>query len=101
MHIYLRAWRKRRGLTLEALADLIGSRANTLSGWERGNRAVDLNDLNKLAKVYGVHPAALLMAPEDHDRTEKMRAAADLVARLPEDAAAAWLAIGRRMVKPD
>lgn len=101
MHVHLRAWRKRRCLTLEALAEMIGSRANTISGWETGNRAVDLKDLKRLAAAYGVHPAALLMAPDDYAGSELMRQAADLARRMPEDVAATWLQLGEKLTTRD
>ena len=37
-----------------------------------------LCDLQKLAEVYGVHVSALLMAPDDHPKAERMRKAATL-----------------------
>ena len=57
LHVHLRSWRKSRKLTLEALAEQMGSKVSTLSGWETGRRILDLEDLQKLALYYGVHPA--------------------------------------------
>lgn len=62
---HLTAWRKSRKLTLEKLAEHTGNALSTLSGWENGSREVGTDDLVKLAAFYGVHPAALMMAPED------------------------------------
>ncbi len=96
-YIYLRAWRKHRGLTLSQVADLIGSKTNTLSNWETGGRSVDLDDLKKLADAYGVHPAALLFSPHDSTEFEGLRAASELLRRMGPEAAKAWLDIGDRL----
>lgn len=96
-HIHLRAHRKARGLTQEQVANILGVKNNTVSGWESGKRVLDLEDLEKLAKVYGVHPAALLMAPEDGPKADAMRRASDLARRMPEDASEEWLKVGERM----
>jgi transcriptional regulator with XRE-family HTH domain len=98
LHVFLRAWRKAAGLTLEQLENKIGSKANTISGWETGNRTVDLDDLKKLADTYGVHPAALLFAPPGGQEFDRLREAAGLLQEMDGSAAAEWLAIGRRIV---
>ena len=86
-------------MTLEQLAEQTGSKVSTLSGWETGRRAVDLNDLAKLADAYGVHPAALLFAPDDAGpKVKRMQEASTLAEQMPDDAAADWLAMGRRIV---
>lgn len=97
LHIHLRAWRKHRGLTLEQVASLIGSKINTLSGWETGNRGVDLDDIKKLADAYNVHPAALLFAPDDADGYDAVRLVMELASEMTPEARAAWLAVGRQM----
>jgi len=103
LHIHLRAHRKIRRMTLERVANAIGIKINTLSGWETGARAVDLNDLEKLAGFYGVHPAALLLAPEEGPRFEAMRQASSIAERMGPEAAQEWLALGQRLtpLKPD
>jgi transcriptional regulator with XRE-family HTH domain len=100
LHSHLRAHRKARNLTLEAVADMIGVRFNTISQWETGKREVDLQSLAKLAKVYGIHPAALLLAPEDGPKFEAMRRASNLAERMGPDAAADWLRMGEHLVPP-
>jgi transcriptional regulator with XRE-family HTH domain len=100
VNIFLRAWRKSRKLTLEALAEQIGSKVSTISGWETGRRAVDLEDLAKLAAAYGVHPAALLFDPgEAVGKISKMQTASALVEQMPPDAADEWLAMGKRLTE--
>lgn len=101
LHVHLRGWRKHKGLTLEAVADLIGSKINTISGWETGNRGVDLDDIKKLADAYGVHPAALLFAPDDKNGYEAVRSVMEVAASMSAESREAWLAIGRQLTVPD
>ncbi|WP_366142132.1 helix-turn-helix domain-containing protein [Acetobacter cerevisiae] len=95
LHIHLRAWRKHRGLTLEQTANIIGSKLNTISGWETGGRKVDLDDLKKLADAYGVEPAALLFAPPGGEKFEAMKEASNLIEEMSPEHAKAWLDLGK------
>jgi transcriptional regulator with XRE-family HTH domain len=63
-HQYLRAWRKRRNKTLRQVSELVGSKVNTISGWETGNRRVNLDDLARLAVIYEATPDDLLRSPK-------------------------------------
>ncbi|MFT9360716.1 helix-turn-helix domain-containing protein [Acetobacter okinawensis] len=103
LHIHLRAWRKHRGLTLEQTANMIGSKPNTISGWETGGRKVDLDDLKKLADAYGVDPAALLFAPPGGPKFEAMKEASNLIEDMSPEHAKAWLELGKAIVskKPE
>jgi len=100
LHTHLRAHRKIRGMTLERIANAIGRKVNTLSGWETGARIMKLTDLEKLASFYGVHPAALLLAPDEGPRFEAMRQASSIAERMGPDAAQEWLALGERLTAP-
>lgn len=101
LHVHLRAWRKRKGLTLEQLAGLINSKINTISGWETGKRGVDLDDIKKLADAYGVHPAALLFSPDDRAGYEAVQAVMSISSKMTPAAREAWLAIGRQLSASD
>ncbi|WP_131829580.1 helix-turn-helix domain-containing protein [Teichococcus deserti] len=97
MQANLKTWRKHRNLTLAALAEHTGNKLSTLSSWENGKRAMSLDDLQKLATFYGVHPAALLMAPQNAAPVvARMQTAASIAAGLDDEAAEAWLTMGRR-----
>lgn len=98
-HRYLRAWRKAHGLTLEQLANRIGSKANTLSGWETGTRTLDLEDLQRLAAAYEVHPAALLFAPPGGPKFENLRLASEILEHVDPEVAREWLSVGTRLAK--
>ena len=100
LHTHLRAHRKARKLSLEHVANIIGVRQNTLSQWETGARGVDLSDLEKLAAVYDISPAALLMAPDDNPKADQMRAAADIAGRMDPDTLADWLRMGAKLAPP-
>ncbi|MBC9208913.1 helix-turn-helix transcriptional regulator [Roseomonas aerophila] len=92
----LKLWRKAKGHTLRALAEHTGNKISTLSSWENGVRAMDLDDLRKLADFYEVHPAALLMTPsEAASKIPVMQQAASIAQSMPEDVAASWLTMGR------
>lgn len=97
LHIHLKAHRRARGLTQKAVAEGIDIAHNTVSGWESGAREMDLSDLEKLAKFYGVHPAALLLAPEEGPKFEAMRRASQIAERMGPDAAEDWLRMGERV----
>ncbi len=100
LHIHLRAHRKLRNLTLEAVAAGVGVKFNTVSGWETGARKLDIADLEKLATFYGVHPATLLLAPEDGPKFEAMRRASQLAERMGPEVAEDWLRMGEHLAPP-
>lgn len=60
----LRRCRRRRGLTLEEAAAKIGRSKSTLSKYEKGEIALDLETLYALAELYRVHVEQLLPRPE-------------------------------------
>lgn len=83
----IREWRRHRGLTLEQLAELVGSNNQTIGRYERGERSVTIDVLLQLAPALGCKPADLLPDPEsilsDEER-RLIRASAELS---PEDRA--------------
>lgn len=56
----IRQWRRRRQLTLDALAALVGSTNQTIGRYERGERSVTIDVLLQLAPALGCKPADLL-----------------------------------------
>jgi transcriptional regulator with XRE-family HTH domain len=58
---FLIAWRKHRGMTVEAAADAIGVNKSTLSRIERGLSPYTQKVLENLALLYGCDPAELLI----------------------------------------
>ena len=65
---HLRAWREKRGLSQEALAQLVGTAGNVISLLESGDRALSDKWLRKLAPALQTTPGFLLdYAPDDID----------------------------------
>ena len=61
--MYIREWRKQRGLTQEKLAELANVHVNTLLRWEYGTREPKVSELQRLAQVLNVTEAELLNGP--------------------------------------
>lgn len=62
------------GLSQEALAKQIGTVANTVSRWETATYHPSLDDLDKLARLFGVSILDFLPADRDDVREEKINA---------------------------
>ena len=97
LHLHLRHWRRARGLTLEQLANRIGSKTSTISGWETGSRRVDLDDLRRIAAEYGVHPAALLFAPAGSPELQRLQLLDGLLRRLDAAGVEALIRIAEQL----
>ncbi|HEX3898341.1 MAG TPA: helix-turn-helix transcriptional regulator [Mycobacteriales bacterium] len=57
----LRRFRQDRGLSQEALADLIGVHRTYLGGVERGERNLTLKSVERIAESLGLEPMSLLL----------------------------------------
>lgn len=60
----IRAYRKKRGVSQEELADALGVHRTYMGGVERGERNLTLRSLERLAERMGVDPVTLLRAPD-------------------------------------
>lgn len=56
----VRAWREERGISQEALADLVGVHRTYMGGIERGERNLSLKSVERLASALKVDPLELL-----------------------------------------
>ncbi len=56
----LRRYRQQRGLSQEALADVVGVHRTYMSGVERGERNLTLKSVERIAGRLGVEPLGLL-----------------------------------------
>jgi transcriptional regulator with XRE-family HTH domain len=56
----LQSLRKKRGLSQERLAEMVGVEQPTIQRWEAGKRSPDLESLDALARALGVRPGALI-----------------------------------------
>ncbi|HXR31870.1 MAG TPA: helix-turn-helix transcriptional regulator [Solirubrobacterales bacterium] len=63
----LRAYRKARGLSQEAFADVLGVHRTYMGGIERGERNLTLKSLERIAAQIKVKPVSLL-TPDDSDQ---------------------------------
>lgn len=64
----LRAYRKARGLSQEAFADVLGFHRTYMGGLERGERNLTLKNVEKIAGRLDMDPLALLQ-PAANDRS--------------------------------
>lgn len=56
----LRAYRRERGLSQEAFADLVGVHRTYMGGLERGERNLTLKSLERIAEQLRIEPFELL-----------------------------------------
>jgi transcriptional regulator with XRE-family HTH domain len=63
----LRAYRKARGLSQEAFADVLGVHRTYMGGIERGERNLTLRSVERLAALIDVDPLALLQPSSDRE----------------------------------
>lgn len=99
LHSHLTAWRTSKGLSQEQVANILGVNKSTVHRWETGKRAVDLEDLRRLAEIYEVDPIALLLSPTDHDLARRLHAALEVLKAAPDGVADRWLQIGADLAK--
>lgn len=62
--VNLRAYRKERGLSQEAFAEVIGVHRTYMGGVERGERNLTLKSVEKIAEQLGIEAPELLL-PRD------------------------------------
>lgn len=85
----LRAWRKFRHLTLEEVADAIGTTKAVISQLETGRTTLSQKWLDKIAPVLNTSPGYLL----DHDPNDMPTAILDVWAAIPDENRAQALAV--------
>ena len=98
LHRHLAAWREEKGLSQEQVANILRVNKSTIHRWETGKRAVDLEDLQRLAAIYEIDPIALLLAPSDLDLARRLNRAKVVLEGAGPDAAERWLAMGGDLV---
>ena len=67
----LKLLRDKKGYKQQFVADKIGVRSNTLSGYETGSRSPDPEMIKKLAELYGVTTDYLLGHSDKPNQTEE------------------------------
>ncbi|GAA5418042.1 hypothetical protein Pryu01_03124 [Paraliobacillus ryukyuensis] len=87
----LKLLRDKKGLLQKQVADKLGIKSNTLSGYENGSRSPDHKLLNSIADFYNVTTDYLLGRSDDPELTEKeedeklYKELDEILDNLPED----------------
>lgn len=71
----IRNARVAKGLTQKQLAELIGSKNNSVSNWEHGTHKPDIDTLERLCKVLDISPVELLGAEYPAERIGRLTGA--------------------------
>jgi len=98
---YLRAWRESLNLSRDEVVNKIGTSASgaptsqaTLAKWESGETGVRVQDLEVLAKIYGVTPDRLFFPPGDEKTPALMKRAYEILTNAEPDKVERWLSLG-------
>ncbi len=74
------------GISQEALAKAVGTTANTISRWETGTYKPSIEDLEKLAKFFGVSILSFFPQEEEQQADDQVKALLRAAKQLkPED----------------
>lgn len=93
---YLAEWRDITELTQENVAGTLETTGVTVHRWETGKSPVSAATLAKLAEIYGASDVGMLsLPPPRRDEIQAIREAWKIVAALPPEQRADWLAAGR------
>ena len=94
----IKAYRRGRNLSQQALGELLGVTSVAVSKWERGQSQPDIPTLNRLADIFGVTLDELCgheTAPKDAD--PNMAVMARAFGRLSAEEQEKFLAVGRAL----
>jgi len=93
---YLAEWRDITGLTQENIAGTFAVSGVTVHRWETGKAPVSAANLAKLAQMYGASDVGMLsLPPARREDIDAVREAWKIIAGLPPEQRAEWLAHGR------
>jgi transcriptional regulator with XRE-family HTH domain len=93
---YLAEWRDIAGLTQENVAGTLSVSGVTVHRWETGKNPVTYQTMARLAELYGAtDPGMLSLPPQNREQITAVREAWKIVAQLPPEQRADWLAHGR------
>lgn len=97
---HLAAWRDVAGLTQEQVANIFLVSDVTIHRWETGKAPVTVENLFKLAEIYGADQVGeLTFAPTHRHLAKDAKKALNLVSQLPETDRAQWLALGQTLAQ--
>lgn len=95
---HLAAWRDFAGLTQEQVANIFLVSDVTIHRWETGKAPVTVENLFKLAEIYGAEQVGeLTFAPTHRHLAKDAKKALNLISKLPEADRKQWLALGETL----
>ena len=87
----LATWRRKKGFTQEQLGNILGVGKSAVSRWESGQRHMNMDEIKRIADIFGIEPMALFLAPDDHDKAQAISAFAQLVDEIGVERATAFI----------
>ena len=96
MHTHLRAWRKFRGLSQEAVGHTLNVRHTTIGRWESGSVPLTTDDLANLAKVYDATVGQLQADPQLAGMVTRLERAQRIFLAMDAEGIEQWLALGEK-----
>ncbi|MDE8344655.1 MAG: helix-turn-helix transcriptional regulator [Acidocella sp.] len=64
----LAAWRAKKGFTQEQLGNTLNVGKSAISRWESGQRQMNIEDIENIARIFGVEPVALYLSPDNYEK---------------------------------
>jgi len=93
--------RKARGLTLQALADMVGASNQQISHLEKGRRGLTVDWVDRLAEALDCHPFDLLDAPpQAKSERERERALLELFRSMSDEQQDAFFQATAALAQP-
>lgn len=65
----------------------MGVGKSAISRWENGERQMSLEDIKKIAAIFGIEPFALLLSPDDYEKAKTIHNFAKLIDQIGLDRA--------------
>lgn len=98
-HRYLKAWRRRSGMTLEKVGAALSCRHTTVSRWESGTIPIKTSDLERLARLYHIAPERIVTNPNEEPPDPNLTKAGEILRQLDPQDIADWLRNGERLTR--
>jgi len=93
VHQHLKTWRKKKGLSQEQSANILGIEHTTLGRWENGKVALNTEQLQELARAYGITVVQLLSPPEEADMVARLERVQRAFDSMDSSDAESWLSL--------
>ncbi len=97
MQEHLRAWRKRKGLSLDHIGNMLGLRATTIGRWEKKQVALTTADLGRLADLYSITVGQLIQHPDEADLVHTLERVQKALSGMSPDDIERWIALGESL----